>query len=83
MNRSITLKTIAKAAEALNLELTLYVKKLTPVQLGEDRRPPCRCKRRARSSQTRGSPLCLSSFRSAIASATADAWAEDDRRTVA
>ena len=34
-NTSITLKTMAKAAEALNLELTLSVKKLTSVQLGK------------------------------------------------
>ena len=34
-NTSITLKTMARAAEALNLELTLSVKKLSPVQLGK------------------------------------------------
>src|SRR5664280_2253308 len=33
-NTSITLKTMARAAEALNLELTLSVKKLSPAQLG-------------------------------------------------
>jgi hypothetical protein len=35
MNRSITLKTIAKAAEALNPELTLSVKKLPPCNSGK------------------------------------------------
>jgi transcriptional regulator with XRE-family HTH domain len=34
-NTSITLKTMARAAEALNLELTLSVKRLSPVQLGK------------------------------------------------
>jgi transcriptional regulator with XRE-family HTH domain len=34
-NTSITLKTMARAAEALNLELTLSVKMLTPVRLGK------------------------------------------------
>jgi transcriptional regulator with XRE-family HTH domain len=34
-NTSITLKTMARAAEALNLELTLSVKKLNPAQLGK------------------------------------------------
>ncbi len=34
-NTSITLRTIAKAAEALNLEITLSVKKLSPAKLGK------------------------------------------------
>jgi transcriptional regulator with XRE-family HTH domain len=34
-NTSITLKTMARAAEALNLELTLSVKELSPVELGK------------------------------------------------
>ena len=34
-NTSITLKTMARAAEALNLELTLSVKRLSPAQLGK------------------------------------------------
>ena len=34
-NTAITLKTMAKAAEALNLELTLTVKKLSPAKLGK------------------------------------------------